>query len=895
MSNNIRVVCRFRPSNSKELAMGAESIASVDESGTTVTIKGAESTNKFNFDRVFINANQKEVYEYSAKPVVEDILKGYNGTIFVYGQTSSGKTHTMQGPNIKDQELKGIIPRMNGTIFESIGNADPDIEFLVKASYIEIYMEKIQDLLDTSKSNLKVREEKSKGIWVEGATEVYVSSEEDVVAVIEAGQANRSIAETKMNAESSRSHSIFILTINQKNLRDLSNKTGKMYLVDLAGSEKVEKTGAQGTTLDEAKMINKSLSSLGNVINALTDGKSAHIPYRDSKLTRVLQESLGGNSRTTLIINCSPSSYNEAETISTLRFGTRAKSIKNAAKINQERSVAELKLLLVNSEKEIAKLHSTITVLQEEVNILKGGGTPLPRPQSTGNLESLNTNSTPGSVSTPSSPSPSSKLEKTVSLGKLQEKCLELENVVRKLEEEKQNITDLHENFVEELKEREAELENLEQMKEEIFNLRESEQTLSKENELLIVKLADITIDNEKMQYDSNEQQIQLETLAEQNEALQKELEQLSAKVETLTADKNKANDEIDTAINENRGSLLDSKEAIHNAKAEHELLTALRMEIESQKNQIIFLQKEKESHELNIKTIRSEYEQQLAIRNDNSTSSTTSPIISNSNSSNVDNKLVIERELQLVREQTNQKLLEFDALKTALLRDLENRCQKVIELEILLDEAREQYQTLLVQVKNSNSKTLQQKCVFLQRNLEQLTAVQQQLVNENNRLKLENQVCVKQLAIRNERIHGLEMLLQDAQEKLQKHATSNESKVEDKSATFKRGVVTIQGGAQRKAATGNPNLTLNNLQQGGRIAKPIRGGGKPSDNSGSTTEKKSSIWDIFRGKKTEQDGSNGTPTLSQSSNTSAASSNLAQTQQPPSTPLSKQKEKENL
>lgn len=126
-----------------------------------------------------------------------------------------------------------------------------------------------------------------------------------------------------MNMESSRSHSIFILSVNQKNLADLSNKTGKLYLVDLAGSEKVEKTGAQGTTLDEAKMINKSLSALGNVINALTDGKSSHVPYRDSKLTRVLQESLGGNSRTTLVINCSPSPYNEAETLSTLRFGNR--------------------------------------------------------------------------------------------------------------------------------------------------------------------------------------------------------------------------------------------------------------------------------------------------------------------------------------------------------------------------------------------------------------------------------------------------------------------------------------------------------------------------------------------------------------------------------------------
>src|SRR3984885_1380645 len=142
-----------------------------------------------------------------------------------------------------------------------------------------------------------------------------------------------------MNAESSRSHSIFLITIQQRNTETGALKTGNLYLVDLAGSEKVGKTGASGQTLEEAKKINKSLSALGMVINNLTDGKSSHIPYRDSKLTRILQESLGGNSRTTLIINCSPSSYNDAETLSTLRFGMRAKAIKNMARVNAELSV----------------------------------------------------------------------------------------------------------------------------------------------------------------------------------------------------------------------------------------------------------------------------------------------------------------------------------------------------------------------------------------------------------------------------------------------------------------------------------------------------------------------------------------------------------------------------
>ena len=160
------------------------------------------------------------------------------------------------------------------------------------------------------------------------------------------GNSVRSIAATKMNAESSRSHSIFILTVQQNNLEDLSQRTGKLYLVDLAGSEKISKTGAEGTLLEEAKMINKSLTTLGMVINALTDKKTTHIPYRDSKLTRILSESLGGNSKTCLVITCSPHPYNEQETLGTMRFGTRARAIKNKPKVNREYTVPELKKLL---------------------------------------------------------------------------------------------------------------------------------------------------------------------------------------------------------------------------------------------------------------------------------------------------------------------------------------------------------------------------------------------------------------------------------------------------------------------------------------------------------------------------------------------------------------------
>ena len=160
------------------------------------------------------------------------------------------------------------------------------------------------------------------------------------------GNKNRAVSATNMNAESSRSHSLFILTLIMTNLEDSSCKTGKLYLVDLAGSEKIAKTGAQGQTLEEAKNINQSLTTLGKVIVALTDKKITHIPYRESKLTRILSESLGGNSKTLLIVTCSPHPYNEAETLSTLRFGSRARNIKNTPTVNREYTVPELKKLL---------------------------------------------------------------------------------------------------------------------------------------------------------------------------------------------------------------------------------------------------------------------------------------------------------------------------------------------------------------------------------------------------------------------------------------------------------------------------------------------------------------------------------------------------------------------
>lgn len=300
-----------------------------------------------------MNSNQKEVYDSAAKPIIDSVLEGFNGTIFAYGQTSSGKTHTMQGPDIESIEMQGIIPRMVRTVFNRIETASEAIEFTVKVSMVEIYMEKIRDLIDPSKDNLRIHEEKGKGVYIQDVEEIFISEEKQVYELMKIGNQNRSVAATNMNAESSRSHSLFILTVTQNNTQDMSCKVGRLYLVDLAGSEKIDKTGAKGQTLEEAKKINLSLTTLGMVITALTDKSKKHIPYRESKLTRILSESLGGNSKTCLVITCSPHPYNEQETLSTLRFGTRARSIKNTAKVNREYTIPELKKLLEKAEKEI--------------------------------------------------------------------------------------------------------------------------------------------------------------------------------------------------------------------------------------------------------------------------------------------------------------------------------------------------------------------------------------------------------------------------------------------------------------------------------------------------------------------------------------------------------------
>ncbi|XP_065129757.2 kinesin-like protein KIF1A isoform X20 [Paramisgurnus dabryanus] len=369
---SVKVAVRVRPFNSREI--GKESKCIIQMSGNTTTIinpKAPKENKSFNFDYSYwshtspedINyASQQQVYRDIGEEMLLHAFEGYNVCIFAYGQTGAGKSYTMMGKQEKDQQ--GIIPLLCEDLFTKISdNNDNNMSYSVEVSYMEIYCERVRDLLNPkNKGNLRVREHPLLGPYVEDLSKLAVTSYNDIQDLMDSGNKARTVAATNMNETSSRSHAVFNIIFTQKRhdaeTNNTSEKVSKISLVDLAGSERADSTGAKGTRLKEGANINKSLTTLGKVISALAEVDSginknkkkkkveSFIPYRDSVLTWLLRENLGGNSRTAMVAALSPADINYDETLSTLRYADRAKQIRCNAVINEDpnnRLVRELK------------------------------------------------------------------------------------------------------------------------------------------------------------------------------------------------------------------------------------------------------------------------------------------------------------------------------------------------------------------------------------------------------------------------------------------------------------------------------------------------------------------------------------------------------------------------
>lgn len=374
------VFVRVRPMNKREkdLKEGEGWMVSntVIQSGD-ITKSGGRRPEHYTFDHVFgMDSNNGQIFDQIGIPIVDAVLKGYNGIIFAYGQTSSGKTHTIHGYDLDP----GLVPRCVTRIFETI-TATPDREFAINMSYMECYNEIINDLLEPKNANLKILEDKKAGVFVQNLSEAHVASEEMVQMLLEKGQSNRQVGRTDFNSVSSRSHTIFTIRIESQSTKpgDKTVLSAVLNMVDLAGSENLANTDATKTRKTETGHINKSLLVLGHVISMIAQGKGAgHIPFRDSKLTRMLKDSLNGNAVISICCNMSPSSGSMDITSSTLRFADRAKQIKNTASANKKAA---------SSETMIAKYKEEIEELKAQ--LAGGGGGGGGDPASGANVDAL--------------------------------------------------------------------------------------------------------------------------------------------------------------------------------------------------------------------------------------------------------------------------------------------------------------------------------------------------------------------------------------------------------------------------------------------------------------------------------------------------------------------------
>ncbi|XP_043576196.1 centromere-associated protein E isoform X2 [Chiloscyllium plagiosum] len=360
----VQVCVRMRPPNDREKSLqgGSAEALQIHWKADKQTVSQISGSRSFSFDRVFHpEESTATVYNEVAHSIVHSITKGYNGTIFAYGQTSSGKTYTMMGNAVSS----GLIPLAICNLFNVINNT-PNREFLLRVSYMEIYNESVSDLLVGPKRRpLEVREDMERTVYVANLTEELAVTYEDVMKLVHKGEKNRHYGETKMNEHSSRSHTIFRVIVESRDKNNEAVIVAHLNLVDLAGSERASQTGTEGVRLKEGCFINRSLFVLGQVIKKLSDGQAGgFLNYRDSKLTRILQNSLGGNAKTLIICTITPVSFEE--TLSTLQFASTAKFMKNTPHVNE---VMDEQAMLKRCRKEIMDLKNQLEELTSETRV----------------------------------------------------------------------------------------------------------------------------------------------------------------------------------------------------------------------------------------------------------------------------------------------------------------------------------------------------------------------------------------------------------------------------------------------------------------------------------------------------------------------------------------------
>lgn len=526
------------------------------------------------------------------------------------------------------------------------------------------------------------------------------------------------------------------------------------------------------------------------VINALSDGKSSHIPYRDSKLTRILQESLGGNSRTTLIINCSPSAYNYEETVSTLRFGERAKTIKQKAKVNEELSPAQLKALLKKSQGTLSTYETYISSLEAEVGAWRKGDqlaqeqwTPTLKERAKVPAQATPRPATPSRLKsgqeTPSTPRPDSRLD----LDRAGTPSIPMDK------DEKEEFLKRENELQDQLADKESMLskaeEALQVARNELKELRDTHATTNRDSERLRSESEQLRMQVEKIEFETKEAAITMDSLKEANGELTAELDDVKHQL-------------LDARMSAKESSaMLDEKERLKKERMAQmmagfdlgdDLSSPSELHVRSTLQQLDSLLEIADSGEaVPVKELQNLRERLLETQglvrqaeygaNDNDGEQMeegAEPSDQQKNLSRIqEDNTRMRQELEALRKQAlsggngasmNKQLADFDTIKKSLMRDLQNRCERVVELEISLDSTREQYNSIL---RSSNSKQQQKKLAFLERNLEQLTLVQRQLVEQNAQLKKEVAIAERKLVARGERIRGLEGLVAESQEKL--------------------------------------------------------------------------------------------------------------------------------